>query len=73
MAEQQGFQQQAPRSVINLVNLAPGTRLRLRSGDEAKVVSNPRDGMWLQVRVVEDGEVAGDVELVFADDIAELL
>jgi hypothetical protein len=44
-AEQDTFQRQTPRSMINFVSLKPGARIRLVSDAMAEVVSNLRDGM----------------------------
>lgn len=64
-----------PRAVINLMDLAPGTRVLLADGATAEIVMNPRDGAWLQVRYVADTSSSreGAEELVFADDVREIL
>ncbi|MCK8783433.1 hypothetical protein M0638_03425 [Roseomonas sp. NAR14] len=53
---------------LNLVEIAPGTALRLRDGRVVIVVDNPADGMWLFCR--EEGGTAE--EPVAASDIAGL-
>jgi hypothetical protein len=35
------------------------------------VVDNPRDGMWLHVRLA--GDVSAEEELLFVDDVAAVL
>lgn len=65
--------------IVNLIELKPGQRVRLRDGVAAMVVSNPRDGVWLFVRYLahpDEPAAAGadDAEdMVFAQDVTELL
>lgn len=76
MADQPAPSQRIPQSALNLVDLAPGTRVRLSNDATAEVVSNPRDGMWLQLRyltVPDDPARAGTEELVFAEDVIAVL
>ena len=61
---------------INVRGLAAGTRVRLASGAEAEIVSNPGDGVWLFGRVVtaaDDPRMAGEEEMIFAQDVVEVL
>lgn len=78
MAEERkrAFQRHQPHAVINLVTLEPGNRVRLRGEAIGEVVSNPRDGSWVFVRYLAfpaDPSLVGSEELVFADDIVEVL
>lgn len=62
--------------IVNLIELEPGQRVRLRHGAIAEVVSNPRDGVWLFVRYLshpDDPSQAGAEDMVFAQDVTELL
>jgi hypothetical protein len=58
--------------MLAIQHLQPGTRLKLHDGSLAEVRENPHDGTWLLVRrvPVRDG---GEDELLFIDDIAEIL
>ena len=60
---------------INVRGLAVGTRVKLASGAEAEIVSNPGDGVWLFGRVVTADEpgMAGEEEMIFAQDVVEVL
>lgn len=58
--------------MINVLELKPGARLRLRGGLVAEVTENMEDGMWLQVRYVaapEQPELVGETELCHAQDV----
>lgn len=62
--------------IVNLIELEPGQQVRLGSGATAEVVSNPQDGVWVFVRYLtspDDPEQVGVEDLVFAQDITELL
>lgn len=62
--------------IVNLFEVEPGQVVRLHSGATAEVVSNPRDGVWLFVRYLDspdDPEQAGVEDMVFAQDVVELL
>jgi hypothetical protein len=62
--------------VINLVMLEPGDKVRLKNQAVAEVVANPKDGTWIFLRYVEspdDLSLIGSEEMVFADDILELI
>lgn len=64
-------------ATLNLVEVEPGTRLRMRSGELVVVVENPQDGVWLLCRAAgaaDDAATpdAAPVEPVFAQDIEGL-
>lgn len=67
-------------ATLNLVEVEPGTRLRMRSGELVVVVENPQDGVWLLCRAAGAAGAADDaaapdaapVEPVFAQDIEGL-
>lgn len=61
--------------MINVLELEPGTRVRLVDGATAEVVSNPRDGVWIELRYLEvpaDPARQGTAELVFAENVVDL-
>jgi hypothetical protein len=63
-------------SVINLRLLEPGTKIGLSDGSTAEVVSNPLDGVWVFARYLSspsDSCVVGTVEMIFAQDVVEIL
>lgn len=53
--------------MLNLMDVLPGQVIRMKSGETAEVVENVGDGMWLKAKL------AGEEELVFCEDIAELV
>ena len=62
--------------VVNLRLLEPGMKLSLTNGATMVVVSNPRDGIWIFGRYLtfpEDPSQEGVEDMVFAQDIAEVL
>ena len=62
--------------VINLRRLEPGTKIGLVDGSTAEVVSNPLDGVWVFARYLSspsDASLVGTEEMVFAQDIVEIL
>ena len=62
--------------IVNLFEVEPGQRIKLYSDATAEVVSNPRDGVWLFVRYLtspEDPDQVGEEDMVFAQDVIELL
>ena len=76
MAEQPPYQHRVPKTVINVLTLEPGTRLRLVGDAVAEVVANPQDGVWLLLRyVAAPGNPAqvGAEEMVFAEDVLEVI
>lgn len=63
-------------SVINLRLLEPGAKIGLADGSTAEVVSNPMDGVWVVARYLsspQDPSLEGTEDMVFAQDIAEVL
>ena len=62
--------------IINLRLLEPGTTISLSDGSTAEVVSNPLDGVWVFARYLSsptDASVVGTEEMIFAQDIVEIL
>ena len=62
--------------MVNVIELQPGTKIRLVDDATAEVVSNPRDGIWIQVRYLTspaDPTQVGTEELLFAEHIVEVL
>ncbi len=58
--------------IVNVRDLAVGTRVVLGSGAEVEIVSNPRDGVWIFVRYLSDGGMVGEEEMTFAQDVVEV-
>ncbi len=61
--------------MINIIGLEPGDRIQLDGDVIAEVVSNPRDGIWIQARYVTypgDPSVEGTEEMIFAEDIVAM-
>jgi hypothetical protein len=64
------------RGMINLRLLEPGTKIGLADGSTAEVVSNPLDGVWVFARYLSspsDSSVVGTEEMIFAQDVVEIL
>jgi hypothetical protein len=62
--------------IINLRLLQPGTTIGLSDGATATVVSNPLDGVWVFARYLtspSDASVVGTEEMIFAQDVVEVL
>jgi hypothetical protein len=62
--------------IINLRLLEPGTTISLSDGATAEVVSNPLDGVWVFARYLSsptDASVVGTEEMIFAQNIVEIL
>jgi hypothetical protein len=62
--------------MINVLELQPGAKIRLVDDATAEVVTNPRDGIWIQVRYLTspaDPAQVGTEELLFAENIVEVL
>ncbi|MDE2006199.1 MAG: hypothetical protein KGI51_06515 [Rhodospirillales bacterium] len=57
--------------MLDVTDLAPGTRLRLAGGLLAEVVENLGNGEWLRVRLPERPDAAE--ELCHATDIERVL
>ena len=76
MAEQPSFQQRVPKTVINVLTLEPGTRVRLVGDAIAEVIANPQDGVWLFLRYLvapSNPDQVGAEEMVFAEDVLEVI
>jgi hypothetical protein len=61
--------------IVNVRELAVGTRVMLGSGAEVEIVSNPRDGVWVFGRYVafaDDPAAVGTEEMIFAQDVVEV-
>jgi hypothetical protein len=57
---------------LDLVAIEEGAKVKLRDGEIAEVVDNPRDGMWILLRFLEapdDPARVGQEELVFWADV----
>ena len=62
--------------VINLITIEEGARIATIHGATAEVVNNPRDGVWVFARYLtspEDPDLVGAEDMIFAQDIAEVL
>jgi hypothetical protein len=58
------------------MDIETGQAVRLSNDATVEVVSNPRDGVWLFVRYLsnpDDPDQVGEEDMVFAQDIAEVL
>ena len=76
MAEQPSYQHRVPKTVINVLTLKPGTRVRLVGDAIAEVVANPQDGVWLLLRYLvapSNPDQVGAEEMVFAEDVLEVI
>jgi len=61
--------------MINIIELKPGDKIQLGAGAIAEVISNPRDGIWIEARYVkvpDDPSQEGVEEMVFAEDIVDM-
>ena len=58
-----------------LQTLEVGTKLRLRDNATGEVVGNPKDGSWifLKYETSPDPAQVGTEDLVFADEVVEIL
>lgn len=66
----------AGETTLDLVAVEERARLKLIGGRTAEVVHNPRDGMWILVRIVDapdDPDSIGDEELVFWADVLTVI
>jgi hypothetical protein len=76
VAEQPSYQYRIPKTVINVLSLEPGTRVRLVGDVLAEVVTNPQDGVWLFLRYLAAPgrpDQVGAEEMVFAEDVLEVI
>jgi hypothetical protein len=61
--------------MLNLMEVAPGQRLLLRSGAVCEVLENIGDGIWVQARVVDhpkDPDNVGSEDLVHCEEVLGL-
>ncbi|GEM_PF-957843 len=61
---------------LDLVAVPQGAKLQLVGGRIAEVIDNPRDGMWVLLRILEAPDepgAEGEEELVFWADIAGII
>lgn len=54
--------------MIEIQHLGTGARIKLKNGRLAEVTENPHDGVWMYVRILENGAE----EMVHADDVIEI-
>ena len=62
--------------MLNVLDLEAGAKVRLKDDALAEVVSNPKDGVWIELRylsVPHDPSQEGTEELVFAENLVELV
>ena len=62
--------------IVNIRLLEPGTKIRLSNEATGVVVTNFNDGVWLSVRFLtspEDPSLEGTEDMVFAQDVMEVL
>lgn len=62
--------------IVNLIVLKPDTKIQLVNGAIARVVSNPKDGVWIFARYLsspEDPSLVGTEDMVFAQDILQVV
>ena len=61
--------------IVNVRELAVGTRVVLGSGAEVEIVANPGDGVWLFGRYLsndDDAGLVGQEEMIFAQEVVEV-
>jgi len=61
--------------MINVIELKPGDRIQLSGDIVAEVISNPRDGIWIEARYIQvpdDPSQEGREDMVFAEDIIDM-
>ena len=62
--------------IVNLITIEEGARIATIHGATAEVVTNPKDGVWVFVKYLtspRDPSLEGTEDMVFAQDIAEVL
>ncbi len=62
--------------IINLITIAEGAKITTVSGATAEVVNNPKDGVWVFAKYLtspDDPDLEGTEDMIFAQDIAEVL
>ena len=66
----------AMADVINLITIKEGATISTIHGATAEVVNNPKDGVWIFAKYLtspEDPDLVGSEDMIFAQDIAEVL
>jgi len=61
--------------IVNVRDLAVGTRVALASGDEVEIVGNPGDGVWIFGRYLvcaDEPAKVGEEEMIFAQEVVEV-
>ena len=62
--------------VVNLITIAEGATISTIHGATAEVINNPKDGVWIFAKYLtspEDPDMVGTEDMIFAQDIAEVL
>lgn len=62
--------------IVNLITIEEGSKIATLNGATAEVVNNPKDGVWVFVKYLtspEEPDLVGTEDMVFAQDIAEVL
>ena len=62
--------------IVNLISIEEGARISTIHGATAEVVSNPKDGVWVFAKYLsspDDPDLVGTEDMIFAQDIAEVL
>ncbi len=65
----------ARRNIVDLNALAPGTEVGLPDGATGEVISNPKDGAWIEVRYLtspDDPSMVGKDAMIFAEEVEDL-
>ena len=76
MTDQPLNQHRVPKTVINILTLEPGMRVRLVGDALAEIIANPQDGVWLFLRYLaapSKPDQVGTEEMVFAEDVLEVI
>jgi len=61
--------------MLNLIQVTPGQRLKLRNGAICEVLENIGDGIWVQARVVDhkaEPDTVGSEDLVHCEEVVGL-
>ena len=62
--------------VVNLIGIEEGATISTVHGATAEVVNNPKDGVWVFAKYLtspDDPDLVGTEDMIFAQDIAEIL
>lgn len=60
--------------MVNVMGLKPGDQVLLAADVVVEVVSNPKDGIWIQARYIkvpDDPSQEGTEEMIFAEDMID--